>query len=81
MDTLSQVQLGKNGITENFMETLRNHFKRYKNVKVSILKSAGHSRDKVKEYREEVLGNLGVNYTAKIVGFTIFIKRWRKVRR
>jgi len=76
--TLSQIQLGKNKITENFMETLRNNFKRYKNVKVSILKSAGHSREKVKEYKEEILDKLGGNYTAKIIGFTIFIKKWRK---
>ncbi len=80
MDALSQIQLGKNGLTESFLETLKSHFKSYKNVKVSVLKGAGPSREKVKEHKEEILKRLGVNYTARIVGFTIFIKKWRKAR-
>ena len=81
MTTLSQVQLGKNGITESFLETLQTHFKKHGNVKVSVLKGAGHDREKVKKYSEEILARLGRNYTARIVGFTIFLKRWRKARR
>lgn len=76
--TRSQIQLGKNRITDKFAETLKNHFKKHENVKVSVLKNAGHDREKIKEYSEEILEKLGRNYTAKIVGFTIFIKKWRK---
>ena len=47
-------------------------------MKVSVLKSAGHNKSKVKEYSEQILEKLGKNYTAKVVGFTIFFKRWRK---
>jgi len=72
--TQSHVQLGKNGVTENFIETLKHHFKSHENVKVSVLKGAGHEREKV----EEILKKLGRNYTAKIIGFTIFLKKWRK---
>ncbi len=76
--TQSQIQLGKNKITDKFAETLKNNFKKHDNVKVSVLKSAGHDREKIKEYSREILEKLGKNHTAKIVGFTIFIKKWRK---
>jgi RNA-binding protein YhbY len=78
MKTLSQIQLGKNKITESFIETLRDHFKNHENVKISVLKTAGHDKRKVKEYAEEILNKLGKNYTSKTIGFTISIKKWRK---
>lgn len=78
MEKIGHIQLGKQGVTENFIETLKNHFKKCKNVKVSILKSAGHKKEKVKEYSEEISDKLGKNFTAKIVGFTIFLKKWRR---
>ena len=79
--TQGQVQLGKNGLTENFIATLKNHFNKHKNVRIIVLKSAGREREKVKEYSKEILEKLGEKYTAKVVGFTIFVKKWRKPRR
>jgi RNA-binding protein YhbY len=79
--TISQVQLGKQGITENFISTLKNHFKNHEIVKVSILKNAGHDKDKVKDYTEKILGALGKKFTAKTIGFTIIIRKWKKKMR
>jgi len=76
--TQGQVQLGKNGITENFIVTLRSHFDKHQNVKVSVLKGASPNKEQVKKYSEEILGKLGKRYTAKVIGFTIFVKKWRK---
>jgi hypothetical protein len=45
------------------------------------LKGAGHDKAKVKEYSEKILEKLGPYYTAKVVGFTIFVKKWRKAKR
>ncbi len=81
MITSTEVQLGKNGITEGFIETLKNRFERYQNVRVSILKSAGHEKAKVREYSDEILDKLGKNYTSKIIGFKIIVKKWRKAKR
>ncbi len=55
--------------------------KNRKNIKVCVMKSAGHKKEKVKEYSEKILEKLGKNYTAKIIGFTINVKKWRKARR
>ena len=72
------VQIGKNGITDNFIESLKNSFKTHTSVRISVLKSAGHERNQVKGMGEELAGKLGENYTAKIIGFTIIIRKWRK---
>ena len=74
----TEMQLGKNGITDNFIKTLKNGFTFHENVRISVLKSAGHARNKVKEYEEEILQKLGLNYTARRIGFTIVVKKWRK---
>lgn len=81
MATIGQVQLGKQGITENFIFTLQNHFKKHNVIKVSVLKGAGHEKDKIKEYANELLEMLGKKYTAKVIGFTIILKKWRKEQR
>ncbi len=78
--TSKEIQLGKNGITENFIETLKGYFKKNDSVRISVLRSARHERDKVKEYEKELLKELGVNYTSKIIGFKIILKKWRKPR-
>ena len=79
--TQSSIQLGKNKITENFIETIKAHFEKHNNVKINVLKSAEHRKEKIKMYSNEILERLGKNYTAKIIGFTIFLKKWRKAKR
>jgi len=74
----TEIQLGKLGITENFISTLQSHFKKHGNVRVSVLKSAGHNKEKVKEYAEQILQKLGKTYSSKIIGFKIILKKWRR---
>ena len=77
----AEIQLGKNGITDNFIETLKHIFENHDNIRLSVLKSAGHDREKIKEYSEKFLDKLGKNYTGKIIGFKIIFKKWRKNKR
>jgi RNA-binding protein YhbY len=76
-----EMQLGKNGITENFIETLKKYFENHEQVKISVLKSARENREDMKKHSEEILNKLGKNYTAKIIGFKIILKKWRKDKR
>lgn len=78
MAILATVQLGKSGITDNFIETLKNHFKKHDNVKISVLKSCCRDKSEIKNLAEEILDKIGKNYTAKTIGFTIAIKKWRR---
>ena len=77
-----EMQLGKSGLTESFLEEIKRRFEKTKidNIKVSVLKSARDSREDVKKYAEEIKEYLGDKFTYKIVGFSIFLKKWRKAR-
>ena len=77
--TIRTIQLGKFGITDNFIESLKNQFKNSQTVKVSVLKNA--EREKIQKYKEELLEKLGKNFTAKKIGFILVLKKWRKNRR
>ncbi|MBU4070499.1 MAG: YhbY family RNA-binding protein [Nanoarchaeota archaeon] len=76
-----QVQLGKQGISDNFIQTLKRDFQKYKNVKVSVLRSARENKEDVKKHADTILEKLGEHYTAKIIGFTIALKKWKKPMR
>ncbi|VVB83301.1 CRS1 / YhbY (CRM) domain protein [uncultured archaeon] len=76
----SEMQLGKNGITESFVETLKRYFQNHEIVKISVLKSAREKREDMKKHSEEIINKLGDKYTAKIIGFKIILKKWRKAR-
>ncbi len=81
MHRISAIQIGKNGLTDNFIETLKNYFQNHNIVRISVLKSAGHEKRKVKEYSEKILEKLGKKYTSRVIGFVIVIKKWRKLVR
>ena len=75
---ISQVQLGKQGVTENFIHTLESHFKKHDIVKISVLKSCCRDREELKEMANKMVNSLGKNYTSKIIGYTIIVRKWRK---
>jgi RNA-binding protein YhbY len=80
MPTIGNSQIGKQGITDNFILSLKNLFKKHWNVKISVLKNATRDRKEIEKFSDEILEKLGKKYTSKIIGFTIVVKKWRKVR-
>lgn len=78
MPRIGFLQIGKQGLTENTVETLKGYFKTHENVKVSVLKSATRDKKEVKEISDRILNMLGKNYTSRIIGYTIVLKKWRK---
>lgn len=73
----SHVQLGKQGLTENFIITLRGHFENHKIVKVSVLKSARENKEDMKKHAKEIEERLGDRYVAKVIGFTIILRKMK----
>lgn len=80
MTSQQQIQLGKKGLTREFLEDLKNRFenKKITNIKINVLQNARESREDVKKYSKEIKDFLGDKYTCHIIGFCIFIKKWRK---
>ncbi len=74
----TKLQIGKQGLTEGFMQSLAAAFKNREDIKIHVLKSGGHEREKIKQMAEEIINKLGKKFTYRIVGFTIFVKKWRR---
>lgn len=81
--TKSEVQLGKKGLSYEFLEDLKTRFDKFtnKSIKVNVLKSARETKKDVKEYAEKIQKALGDKFTFKVVGFTIVMRKWRKARK
>ena len=78
-----ETQLGKNGITPEFVKDIEKRLENDRNItmKVSVLKSIRPEGKKdVKKYADELLEKLGEKYTVKTLGFSIFLRKWRKAR-
>jgi RNA-binding protein YhbY len=78
---IREMQLGKKGITENFIGNLEVLFKKNSNVKISVLKNYCRDRDEIKKIKEELINKLGPNFKARIIGYTINIKKFRKTKK
>ena len=83
MTSESEIQLGKKGLTSEFLKDLKQRFEKYQNktIKIHVLKSARESKEDIKKYAEQIKDFLGEKFTHKIIGFSIFLKKWRKARR
>lgn len=68
-------QLGKNGLTDNFIGTLELAFKTRKLLKIQLLPSASEERAKMKTTADEIVRRLGGNYKYRAIGFTIVLRR------
>lgn len=69
-------QIGKNGVTPEVIEALKNIFKNYKVVRISTLKSSGRDRESIKLMAQEISDKLSEGkYPYRIIGFTIIMKR------
>lgn len=75
-----EMQIGKQGLTESFIETIKQQFDKRENIKIHVLKSARESKKDVEKFAEQIIAKLGPKFTCKTIGFSIFLKKWRKAR-
>ena len=83
MTSDTEIQLGKKGLTTEFLEALKKRFEKpgVKNIKISVLRSARDSKEDVKNYAEEIVKFLGNKFTYRTIGFSIFVLKMRKNQR
>ena len=83
MTSQIEIQLGKKGLTNEFLDDLKKRFEKpiVKNIKIKVLKSARESKADVKNYAEEIVKFLGNKFTYRTIGFSIFVLKMRKVQR
>jgi len=78
---LARFQIGKNGVTNNFKDSLASAFKTRKILKISVLKGAVRDKEKVKEMAEELINSMEGSYKYRIIGFTIVLRKSNKTQK
>ena len=73
--------MGKNGLSDAFLEQVKTVLETEKVLKISILKSACRDKAEAKEIAEKLIGELGSKYNYRLVGYVITIVKFRKAQR
>ncbi len=73
--TSTKFQIGKNGVTDGVIESLNLSFKHHKTIRIAMLKSSTRDRNKIRLMADELVSRLGKNYTCKIIGFTVILRK------
>ena len=81
MKQIKKLQIGKNGLTDAFIEQVKSIFESETLVKISILKSACRDKSEAKKIAEELVGVLGKKYDYKLVGYVLTVVKYRKAQR
>lgn len=68
-------QIGKSGVTAGVIESLNRGFKTHKSIRISLLKSSGRDKDKMKKIALELEEKLDGRFRHTIVGFTIIMRK------
>ncbi len=72
---MMKFQIGKSGVTEGVIESLRLGFKTHNSIRISILRSYASSKAKVREMADEIITRLGEPYIPTLIGFTIILRK------
>lgn len=78
MKYVKRFQIGKNGLTDEFVNQIRISFQKERMVKISILKSATRNKEEAKNMADELIKKLGENYRYRLIGYVLTVMRYRK---
>jgi RNA-binding protein YhbY len=75
---VTKFQIGKNGITPGVLTSLSQDLKIHRQVRVTVLKSAGRNKERVKELASELKEKLPMKCSSRIIGFIIILAKTNK---
>lgn len=75
---IKKLQIGKNGLSDSFIEQVRNMFEDSRVVKISILKSLCRNKKEAEEIAKKLVLKLGPKYDYKLVGYVMTIIKFRR---
>jgi len=76
MKTIAKFQIGKFGVTQGVAESLKLALINHKQIRISVLKSSGRTRENIVQMAQDLaskLKALGENCVYKTIGFTIIL--------
>lgn len=70
---IAKLQLGKQGVTPSFIQSVATALKNRKQIRISVLSSTGRTRETMKETAETIISQMSFPCSYKIIGFTIVV--------
>jgi len=71
-------QIGKKGLTGEFIKQIEITFKVCRKIKIDILKSACRDKEEAKQMAKEIVDRLGKNFDYKLIGYVLTILKFNK---
>ena len=81
MKQIKRLQMGKNGLTDAFVEQVKSIFEGETLIKIAILKSACRDKKDAEKIGQDLIETLGKKYDYKLVGYVLTIVKYRKDQR
>lgn len=81
MKQIKKLQMGKNGLSEAFVEQVKGIFEKETVVKISILKTACRNKKDAEKMAQDLVDVLGKKFDYRLVGYVITMIKFRKVQR
>ena len=81
MKQIKRLQIGKNGLTDAFIEQVKSIFETETLIKISILKSACRDKKDAEKIGDKLVDALGKKYDYKLVGYVLTVIKYRKEQR
>ena len=69
------MQIGKQGISDNFILTLQNAFKTHNTIRLAALKASGRDSDSINKVADSIVARLKGSFDYRIIGFTIIMRK------
>lgn len=69
-------QIGKKGLTDEFIRQIETTFSTCRKVKIDILKSACRDKKEAKEIADKLIERLGKKFDYKMVGYVLTVMKF-----
>lgn len=74
-------QIGKSGVTEGTIDSLALAFKKHRQIRISVLKASGRTKETMPEIAEKITEGLKKRHNetcyTRIIGFTLILTKGR----
>ena len=81
MKQIKKLQMGKNGLSPEFIDQVKSIFEKETLVKIAILKSACRDKKDAEKIGKDLVNELGKKYDYKLVGYVLTVIKYRKEQR
>jgi RNA-binding protein YhbY len=72
----TKFQIGKSGVTENVITSLKNSLKTHKQIRINVLKSFCRNKGELKQIAEKIISKIEKpKCNFRVIGYTILLRK------